>query len=306
MTKESRFRVASITKMITATAVMRLVERGELALETAVVDLVDSDKRPVSVTPAMTLHHLLSHTSGLANYHDEADETYGSYVDAWAVVPPHRAREPEDLLPLFADKSPHFAPGAGFLYGDVNYIMLGIILGAVRGSPFRVVAAEEVLRPAGMSSSGFDALDADPPGLAVGYQTSDAPPGDWPTNAYANPVGGMPDGGLITSTSDLCRFVEAFRSGQLVSDATRETMLTSYGRINDDLEHYGYGMEMWVDEQGAVKIFGHSGGDPGVSGIVSHFVDPAVTIVVLCNQDRGSWSVSKELAKAVGVGEPRV
>jgi hypothetical protein len=82
-------------------------------------------------------------------------------------------------------------------------------------------------------------------------------------------------------------------------------MLTSHGRINDDLEHYGYGMEMRIDERGEVRIFGHAGGDPGVSGIVSHFVDGETTIVVLCNYDRGSWAVSRQLAEVLGVDEPR-
>jgi CubicO group peptidase (beta-lactamase class C family) len=220
-------------------------------------------------------------------------------------VPPHRAREPEDLLPLFAHKSAHFAPGSSFSYGDVNYIMLGMILAAVRRSTFRSVATDEVLIPAGMSSSGFDDLDADPPDLAVGYQVSDTPAALWPTNAYANPVGGMPDGGLIATASDLCKFIDAFRSGRLMTEETRATMLTSYGRINDDLEHYGYGMEMWIDEGGEVRIFGHAGGDPGVSGMVSHFVDSETTIVVLCNYDRGSWTVSQHLAEVLGVDEPR-
>lgn len=305
MRDDNRFRVASITKMITATAVMRLVERGELGLGTPVVDVLDSDARPASVTSAMTVHHLLSHTSGLANYHDEDDETFVAYMASWDVVPPHRAREPEDLLPLFAHKRAHFAPGSSFSYGDVNYIMLGMILGAVTSSTFRLVATEEVLIPAGMSSSGFDDLDADPPDLAVGYQSSGAPAALWPTNAYANPVGGMPDGGLIATATDLCRFIDAFQSGRLVTEETKATMLTSHGRINDDLEHYGYGMEMWIDERGEVRIFGHAGGDPGVSGIVSHFVDGETTIVVLCNYDRGSWTVSRRLAEVLGVDEPR-
>jgi CubicO group peptidase (beta-lactamase class C family) len=305
MRGDNRFRVASITKMITATAVMRLVERGELSLGTPVIDLLDSDARPASVTSAMTVHHLLSHTSGLANYHDEDDETFDAYMAGWDVVPPHRAREPEDLLPLFAHKSAHFAPGSSFSYGDVNYIMLGMILSAVTSSTFRSVATDEVLIPAGMSSSGFDDLDADPPDLAVGYQVSDAPAALWPTNAYANPVGGMPDGGLIATASDLCRFIDAFRSGRLVTEETRARMLTSYGRINDDLEHYGYGMEMWIDERDEVRIFGHAGGDPGVSGMVSHFVDGETTIVVLCNYDRGSWTVSRQVAEVLGVDEPR-
>jgi CubicO group peptidase (beta-lactamase class C family) len=305
MRVDNRFRVASITKMITATAVMRLVERGELGLDTPVVDVLDSDARPASVTPAMTVHHLLSHTSGLANYHAEDDETFDTYMGSWDVVPPHRAREPEDLLPLFADKSSHFAPGSDFSYGDVNYIMLGMILGAIKASTFRLIATEEVLVPAGMSSSGFEDLDADPHDLAVGYQASDAPAALWPTNAYANAVGGMPDGGLIATAADLCRFIDAFRTGRLVTEETRARMLTSHGRINDDLEHYGYGMEMWFDERGAVRIYGHAGGDPGVSGIVSHFVDGETTIVVLCNHDRGSWPVSQQLAEALRVDEPR-
>ncbi len=305
MRGDNRFRVASITKMITATAVMRLVERAELSLGTPVIDVLDSDTRPASVTSAMTVHHLLSHTSGLANYHDENDPTFDAYMASWDVVPPHRAREPEDLLPLFADKSAHFAPGSSFSYGDVNYIVLGMILAAVTSSTFRSVATDEVLIPAGMSSSGFDDLDADPPDLAVGYQISDAPAALWPTNVYANAVGGMPDGGLIATASDLCRFIDAFRSGQLVTEETRATMLTSYGRINDDLEHYGYGMEMWIDGRGEVRIFGHAGGDPGISGMVSHFVDGETTIVVLCNYDRGSWTVSRQVAEVLGVDEPR-
>jgi CubicO group peptidase (beta-lactamase class C family) len=305
MRVDHRFRVASITKMITATAVMRLIERGEVGLDTRVTEVLDPDSRPTAVTPAMTVHHLLSHTSGLANYHDEDDETFEAYKACWEIVPPHRAREPGDLLPLFADKAPRFAPGEGFSYGDVNYILLGMILAAVTGSSFRQVATEEVLVPAGMDSSDFDDLDTDPHDLAVGYQVSDQPAALWRTSAYANAVGGMPDGGLITTATDLCIFIDAFRGGQLVSTETRTQMLSSYGRINDDLEHYGYGMEMWIDDCDDVTIFGHAGGDPGVSGLVSHYVDHDTTIVVLCNHDRGSWAVSRYIAEALGIDEPR-
>lgn len=305
MRDDHRFRVASITKMITATAVMRLVERGELGLDTPVTEVLDADARPTAVRPAMTVHHLLSHTSGLANYHEEDDDTFDTYVASWDVVPPHRARDPQDLLPLFAHKSPLFAPGDRFSYGDVNYIMLGMILGAVTGTSFRHVASEEVLVPAGMTSSGFDDLDTDPRDLTVGYQTSDEPADAWRTNTYSNAVGGMPDGGLITTAADLCTFIDAFRNSSLVSADARAKMLISSGRINDDLEHYGYGMEMWLDENDHVAIHGHAGGDPGISGMVSHYVDDDTTIVVLCNYDRGSWAASCHVAEVFGIDEPR-
>jgi CubicO group peptidase (beta-lactamase class C family) len=306
MTVDHRFRVASVTKMVTATTVMRLVERGVLGLNTPVVDLLEADSRPTSVTPAMTIHHLLSHTSGLANYHDEDDETFDSYMACWDVVPPQRAREPGDLLPLFVDKPALFGPGDRYSYADANYIMLGIIVATVTGSTFRQVASEEVLEPAGMTSSTFDPLDSDPEALAIGYQTSDEPSGSWRTNTYANAVGGMPDGGLITTAADLGRFIEAFRNGAFVSDESRAAMLTVHGRSDEDeQEHYGYGMELWVDEHDEVMIFGHSGSDPGISTVVSHFVDDEATIVTLCNYDRGSWAASKMLAAEMGVMEPR-
>lgn len=305
MTIHHRFRVASITKMITATAVMRLIEGGAFALETPVTDLLPAEMLPNSATDAMTVDHLLSHTSGLANYHDEDDDTFDSYMACWDVVPPHRAREPHDLLPLFTDKPARFSPGECFSYGDVNYIVLGMILAERTGRRFREVAHTEVLEPAGMVRSTFGDLDTDPPLLAVGYLASDQPPDLWPTNTYVNAVGGMPDGGLITTAADLCAFVDAYRSDLLVSEESRRLMQSSYGRINDDVEHYGYGMEMWV-EDGEPTIFGHAGGDPGVSCIVSHYVAEATTVVVLCNHDRGSWAAAREVSAALGITDPRV
>jgi CubicO group peptidase (beta-lactamase class C family) len=304
MQLDHRFRVASITKMVTATAVLRCVERGVFSLDTPLADLLEPGWLPAATTPALTVHHLLSHTSGLANYHDEDDDTFDSYMACWNAIAPQRAREPHDLLPLFVDKPARFAPGEGFSYGDVNYIVLGMVLAQTAGRRFAEVARTEVLDPAGMTSSGFDDLDSDPPRLAIGYRVSDGPADRWPTNSYANAVGGMPDGGLITTTDDLCCFVEAFRGDRLVSPDSRRAMLTSYGRINEGVEHYGYGMEMWMEADRAT-IFGHAGGDPGVSGIVSHFVDRATTVVVLCNHDRGSWPVSQRLVESIGLHDPR-
>lgn len=92
-----------------------------------------------------------------------------------------------------------------------------------------------------------------------------------------------------------------------MSPATFEQMLLPRAAINDTdgLESYGYGLELTVVD-GRVTILGHAGGDPGVSAMTSHFLDDATSVIVLCNRDRGSWPVSKEVASSFGLPEPRV
>jgi CubicO group peptidase (beta-lactamase class C family) len=114
----------------------------------------------------------------------------------------------------------------------------------------------------------------------------------------------MPDGGLTTTAPDLASFLDALRSGRLVTEKTLESMLTPQGIEEDSPEAYGYGMELVV-EDGNVTIYGHGGADPGVSTMVSHFVESGVTIVVLCNQDRGSWAVVQRIEADLGLSDPR-
>jgi D-alanyl-D-alanine carboxypeptidase len=301
---DTRFHVASITKMVTAVAALRLVERGLIDLRQPLTEVLPPELRPRSLTPEHTLHHLLSHTSGLTNYHDIDDETFDSFKACWEAIPPQKARRSADLLPLFVDLPLMFAPGERFEYGDVNYIMIGILMESATGTPYPDIVGTEVLEPARMGSSGFVDLDLEPQNLATGFMVTDGPPDSWRTNRYAIPVGGLPDGGLVTTAADLCRFIDALNDGELIGDATRDSMLTSYGKINEDAEDYGYGFEMFMSD-GRAAILGHAGGDPGVSAIVSHFVGDATTIVVVCNFDRGSWPVSKMLAEAYGITDPR-
>ena len=114
----------------------------------------------------------------------------------------------------------------------------------------------------------------------------------------------MPDGGLITTPQDLARLIDALIGGKLLSPAMTSAMMTPQGPPSDDLEQYGYGCEVVV-EDGQVTIIGHGGLDPGVSSIVAHYRAAGTTTVVLCNNDRGSWEVAKRLAEELGLSEPR-
>jgi CubicO group peptidase (beta-lactamase class C family) len=306
MTEATRFAVASVTKMVTATTALRLVDRGVIRLDQPLVEILPTEHQPTALTPGHTLHHLLSHTSGLRNYHDDEDQTWDSFTSCWDRVPTYHIRRPADMLPLFKDLPAVGSPGVAFQYADANFILASLVIEAASGKPFAEAAAAEVLRPVGMNDSAFEALDQDPPRLATGYLHTSGPFETWRSNIFSVPANGMPDGGLVTTAADLARLIDALLAGRLVSPSTLAAMMTPQGPPSTKLERYGYGYGLeLVVENGEVTIVGHGGADPGVSTIVAHHRAASTTIVVLCNHDRGSWPVNLQLAAAFGLTDPR-
>ncbi len=303
---DTRFHVTSVTKMLTAVAALQLVEAGEVALATPLTEVLRTEHQPLALTPGHTLHHLLCHMSGLADYHDGEDESWASWVSCWDRIPTYHIREVADMLPLFKDLPARFSPGERFGWADANYILIGLVIEAVTGLRYHDVVADRVLGPASMADTEFTALDFDPARLALGYATSDRPAEKGRSNVYALPAIGMPDGGIITTAGDLARFLDALTAGALVSPPTLDLMLTPNAPIRgtDGLECYGYGMELTVVDE-RVTIIGHSGGDPGVNAMAWHFMDTASSLIVLSNQDAGSWAVSQRVANAGGLPDPR-
>ena len=300
-TVDTRFQVASVTKMITAATALKMVEDGALSLDRPLTGYLPPQYRPISLDDRHTLHHLLSHTSGLPNYHDDEDETWTSFIGALETIPSSRARGPLDVLPLFANL-PAVDDFGAFRYCDANYVLAGVLIEWVSGRPFANVAQEKVLSPAGMTHAGFFELDLEPEGYATGYLVSDEPADAWRSNTYGLTAGAMPDGGMTATARDLDRFMEGLREGEILSKETVDSMLTVHGA--DEEESYGYGMELVADDD-SVIIYGHSGLDPGVTAIVSHYVNDSITVVVLCNQDQGSWPVAQRIAKDLGLHDPR-
>jgi len=303
ITSDSRFGVASVTKLATAIAALRLVDRGLLRLDSSLVEVLPPEHRPAGLTPAITLHHVLSHTSGLANYHDDDDPTLASFTANWDRIPTHRIRRPADMLPLFADLPAVSPPGERYAYNDAGFILAGLTIEAATGRPYDVVVADEVFEPAGMVDTAIEALDHDPARLATGYVTDETAPNGWKSNVFSVTAVGMPDGGMITTATDLARLVDALVGGRLLSAALLTAMTTPHGPPSA-AEEYGYGCKLVV-EDGQVTIIGHGGSDPGVSANVVHHLEAATTIVAICNQDRGSWAAVREITARLGLRDPR-
>ncbi|WP_395729209.1 serine hydrolase domain-containing protein [Nakamurella sp.] len=273
ITPRTRFQTASVTKMFTAAAVLDQVARGRVTVHTPVVDVVPSDRRPRHLSTDVTVHHLLCHTSGIADYCEE-DESLPAYCAdygaLWRALPPARVERPADFLTLYGELPAYCPPGQIWRYSNAGYVLLGELLEQLTGQPCATVIEQRVLRRAGMTASAFDRSDEPRADSATHYRPSGR------TNVHSVPVIGGSDGGCVCTAADLVRFCRALADGTLLGELT--TSATQRQAAIEDGWSYGYGLYVYPDER-----WGHGGGDPGVSAIVNHWPEGDLTLVALCN-----------------------
>jgi CubicO group peptidase (beta-lactamase class C family) len=266
VTPATRFGLASVTKMLTAVTVLALgVDPAAPA-----VSLLPPERRPATLRPDVTVHHLLCHTSHIADYAEEEGPDPVEYETLWLDRPCYRYERPADFLPLFADRPPYGPPGGEFHYSNAGYVLLGLIAEEVSGLSFVDAVARRVFEPAGMTGSGFFRTDEPVPDVAVGYLPSGR------SNVFSVPVIGGADGGAHCTAADLDRFLRACDDGSLLADR-RDLMLAPHAAADPGID-YGYGCFLYGDGR-----FGHGGGDPGVNTLVQRIPSADATVVVLCN-----------------------
>jgi len=290
VTLDTRFQTASVTKMLTAVAVLDQVAQGRITVQTPVVELVPAARRPRHLAAEVTVHHLLCHTSGIADYFEEDESLPNAgtdYAALWHDVPPGRVERPVDFLPLYGDLPAYGPPGETWRYSNAGYVLLGELLEQVTGQTYTEVIEARVLRRAGMDDSGFDRSDQPRAGSAVHYLQSGR------TNVHSVPVVGGGDGGCVCTASDLVRFCRALADGTLLGDLT--ALPTQRHATMEDDWSYGYGAVIYPDGR-----WGHGGGDPGVSATVNHWPDRDLTVVALCNvEETEEMDPAVELRNAV-------
>lgn len=273
VTAATRFQTASVTKMLTATAVLDQVAQGRVMVGTPVVEVVPADRRPRDLAADVTVHHLLCHTSGIADYFEEDEALPNAAADygaLWRELPPARVERPIDVLPLYGELPAYGPPGQTWRYSNAGYVLLAELLEQLTGQAFIEVVEERVLRRAGMDDSGFDRSDEPRTGSAVHYLPSGR------TNVHSVPVVGGGDGGCVCTAADLVRFCHALADGTLLGELTA-LAVQRHASIKDNWS-YGYGLVLYPDGR-----WGHGGSDPGVSAAVNHWPASGHTVVALCN-----------------------
>lgn len=290
-TLDTRFDTASITKLFTAVATLRQVDAGAFGLDTSATGYLGLEGTAIS--PAVTVRHLLTHTSGIG---DDADEEAGeSYEAVWRDRPSYSVLETSHFLPQFVHRLPNFAPGEGCRYNNCGYVLLGLMVERATGRPYRDVVREDVFAPAGMTDTDFLRMDRVNTRLAEGADPIRDGAGavvGWKRNIYSYPPVGSPDGGAHSTAGDLDRFLRAVQEGRLLSPDLTAAFLSPHvvWKVRDGwTEHFGLGPTFRVDDDGALVYLEKEGINVGASGVVRHYPGRDLTLVVLSNLEAGAW-----------------
>jgi CubicO group peptidase (beta-lactamase class C family) len=294
---DTKFNLGSMNKMVTSVAVAQLVERGAFTYDSTLASLLP-DYPNQEAAAQVTVHHLLTHTSGLG---DIFTPEFFDDVD--------RYREPEDYFALFADKSLRFTPGDRFEYSNAGFVVLGAIVARVSGEDYYTYVREHVYGPAGMTNTDSYERDATVPNLATGYMIPlpDSPRDLTPEIALSprqsniDTLGfkGSPAGGGYSTVQDLARFHTALWGHTFVGAELTERITT--GVVDAPFGpgvKYGYGF--MDDRSGEVRIVGHGGGAPGINANLDMYPDLGLAVAVLSNYDGAAQIVAMRLRRMVG------
>ena len=283
----TRIAAASGSKGFTALAIMRLVEMGVLGLTDLVRPILGHDL-PL-IDGAVTIEHLLTHTSGMGDYIDEDGD--GGIDDYIFSTPLHELAETEAFLPALDGFPQKFPPGERFSYCNGGYVVLALIAERASGRGFHELVRTEVCDRAGLVDSAFLRSDDLPADAALGYldEVSNR------TNVLHLPVQGNGDGGMYFTADDLHRFWTALLEGRIVSDQTVAEMIRP--RFDVPSERKRYGMGFWLGSRNSSLIL--EGYDAGASFRTTHIPESRTTVTVLGNSSEGAWPVIAALADAI-------
>ncbi|MBA3527521.1 MAG: serine hydrolase [Pseudomonadota bacterium] len=270
----TRYQIASLSKPFTSAAIMLLVQRGAVNLNAPLSKLLPDYPNGEK----LTVHHLLSHGSGIPNIND-----FPEYEQLQ--MKPHSTAE---LVSYFNDKPLGFTPGTKYEYSNSNYNLLAHIIERVSGQSYGEFINREILGPLVLRETGHRSNMTDIiAGLADGY----APRGPLglQRSQYLDWTVKTGNGSLYSSASDLVRFVRAVHGESLLSPGSRSALFTKHS------PNAGYG---WFMTKANGKEIHHlNGRSPGWAAQLDHYVNEDVTVVVLSNTYN---SVTTPVARGVG------
>lgn len=284
----TRFGIASGGKLFTAVAICQLVEEGLLSFDSKLNDCLDTEFEHFDEN--VTIHHLLTHTSGIPDYFDE--EVVGDFENLWRHNPMYQIRHLHDFLPLFEHGTMKQDVGERFQYNNAAYILLGLIIEQTSGMSFSEYVQMNIFDKADMKHSGYFSLDALPSNTAFGY--IECPDGTWKTNIYSIPVKGGSDGGVFVTAPDMINFWKALLQYRLLNIATTTKLLTPHVKVNES-GCYGYGVWIRHDENQNIFKYHIMGCDPGVNFHSAYYPEKAITAVVCSNQSDGAYDMISEI-----------
>jgi CubicO group peptidase (beta-lactamase class C family) len=266
-TTTTKFRIASLSKQFTAACILLLQERGRLKVQDPISQYLP---RLPHAWQNITIHQLLTHTSGLPNYTDSPQLAKLNRTGA----------TPQEMIELVADKPLDFKPGSQLRYTNTGYILLGMIIEKVSGEPYPEFLKRNIFEPLGMTNSGYDRAADILQERASGYRIKDGAVANADFIDMTLPYAA---GGIYSTVEDMYRWNEAVAlGGKLLSEDSLKQMFSEYPEATYQGLHYGYGVVISRRMFGRLLYY-HGGGVEGFSSSIQRYPSERVCIVVLSN-----------------------
>jgi CubicO group peptidase (beta-lactamase class C family) len=300
---ETRFRIASVGKMFTAAAVMQLIEAGKFSLDTHIVKYLKL--KGTKLPPEATVYHMLTMTSGIADWINENAEDFNAEWQKFCRENPlYLLRCDADYLPIFSQLEPYGAVGEKFRYNGAGFMLLGLMIEKATGLSYFDYIRQNIFARAGMSQTDFIDLDDVHPNVAEGYvpiRDEDGAVINWRKNIYSTTAGGAADGGATSTLDDLVRFSRALREGKLCAKESVSSMLTpKVDAGNEGVSWmYGFGCFILLGDNSEILRWGHTGAEDGVSCHLAYYPRHKLDIVILGNQTGGAGRVLRDIHELI-------
>ena len=268
-TLDTKFRIGSMNKMITATSILQLVQAGKISLTDPLGKYI-TDYPNKDFASKVTIQQLLTHTGGTG-------DIFGPEFDA------HRKelRTLQDYVNLYGKRSLEFEPGSRWEYSNYGFLLLGVVVERVSGKSYYDYVSANVYGPVDMTGSGSLTEDESVPNRSIGY-TRFGGNGLRP-NTDTLPYRGTSAGGGYSTVGDLLRFANALTSHKLLN--AQNTELLTSGKVDTPRGvKYAFGF-MDDNTDAALRHFGHGGGAPGMNGELQIYPQSGYVIAVLSNLD---------------------
>jgi len=270
------FNICSMGKTFTAAAIMLLVEDGKVDLSAPISTYLPDF--PAEMADQVTVHNLLSHTSGLGNY--MAHREFGRNMARLTTI--------DQVYELVKQEELSFPPGTRFSYANSGYVVLGKIIENVSGQTYFDFVRARIFVPLEMQETEFYLFEDRPEGVALGYTQERGGQFEREADRAPNPAS---DGGVHSTVGDLFAFDRALHGAILLSASSRDLMFTP------NLNGYGYGLSIKPPEEHASgrTSIGHTGGLMDRSTVLRHFIDDDTVIIVLSNFPAIAYEIAREI-----------
>ncbi|MDB5285573.1 MAG: hypothetical protein JWR05_522 [Mucilaginibacter sp.] len=260
-TIKTKYRIGSISKMFTATMIFQLIDEDKLSFETPLASYFPQ----LPNAGKITIGEMLDHRSGLHNFTN--DSLYTTYM----AVPKSEA----EMIAIFAKQKPDFEPDAKAQYSNTNFVLLGYIIEKLTGKTYAEELKKRVTSKIGLADTYYGTKANPAKNEAYSYNYS----GQWtqiPETDMSIPGGA---GAVVSTPTDLIKFINALFAGKLISRASLELMKT----MKDN-----YGMAMFTIPFYDKKGFGHTGGIDGFSSLLIYLPEDKLAVAYISNGVRYS------------------